>query len=473
MKSLNFTTYVKNQFGKDIKSLQCDNGGEFDNKQFHDFFATKGITFRFLCPYSSQQNGKSETMIHTINNAMRSLLFQAHLPSTFWVEALHTVVHILNLLPSKAIQNRSPFSVLFNKPVSYSHLKVFGCLCYPNINHTHLPKPSPRSSKCVFFGYPHDHRGYMCDDLDTRRIIISRNVNFDETSFLYEKSQQNKPISYDFLLHETEPSPIFKQILQTSSTPTLPVVESPQQGAPTQVAQVATEEPRHAMSTRSRHGISKPKKIFSLLTQTQSPLPKSYFQALDDPNWNPSMNVEYDAIIKSDTYDLVPRPPNTNIVRSMWLHKHKYDANGVFRKHKSRLVANGKSQEHGIDYGETFSHVVKPATIRTLLHLALANNWDVHQLDVQNTFLHGTLDEPVFMFQPHGFVNQSKPNHVCKLKRSIYGLKQAPGVWNARFMNFITNAGFEQSKMDTSLFIYRKNGVQACLYTGKMEYKPI
>ena len=94
------------------------------------------------------------------------------------------------------------------------------------------------------------------------------------------------------------------------------------------------------------------------------------------------MTVAYDAIVKSETFDLVPRPANTNIVRSMWLHKHKYDAEGRFKKHKSRLVANGKSQEHGIDFDETFSPVVRQATIRTLLHVALVNGWQVNQLDV-------------------------------------------------------------------------------------------
>ena len=98
-KFLHFANYVKTQFGKDIKSLQCDNGGEFNNSQFYDFFADKGIIFRFSCPHTSQQNGKSERMNRTISNAMRS-----HLPSSFWVEALHTAVHILNLLLSKAIK---------------------------------------------------------------------------------------------------------------------------------------------------------------------------------------------------------------------------------------------------------------------------------------------------------------------------------------------------------------------------------
>lgn len=237
-------------------------------------------------------------------------------------------------------------------------------------------------------------------------------MNFDEGCFPYP-NYKKKASDYDFLSDDTEPSPLFRQILQRSSPQTLPpVVEPPQLEAPTQTATPATEAPRHAMTTRSKHGISKQKQIFSLHTQTKSPLPKSYLKALDDPNWNPSMNVEYDAIIKSDTYDLVPRPPNANVIVSMWLHKHKYNADGSFKKHKSRLVANGKSQENGIDYDETFSPVVKPATIRTLLHLALANNWDVHQLDVQNAFLHGTLNETVYMSQPPGFVDESRPHHV-------------------------------------------------------------
>lgn len=123
-KFLHFFAYVKNQFSKCIKSLQCDNGGEYDNAEFHKHFATHGIKFRFSCPYTSQQNGRSERMLQTINNAVRTLLFQANLPSSFWVEALHTVVYLLNILPSKAIQNHTPYTTLFKKPPIYSHLKT-------------------------------------------------------------------------------------------------------------------------------------------------------------------------------------------------------------------------------------------------------------------------------------------------------------------------------------------------------------
>lgn len=138
------------------------------------------------------------------------------------------------------------------------------------------------------------------------------------------------------------------------------------------------------------------------------------------------MNEEYHALISNRTLDLVPRPPDTNIVPSMWLFKHKFHADGSLARYKARLVVNGKSQQLGIDCDETFNPVVKPVTIRTVLSLAVSRQWPIHQLDVKNAFLHGDLQETVYMYQPPGFRDPNLPNHVCQLKRSLYGLKQAP-----------------------------------------------
>lgn len=405
-------------------------------------------------------------MIRTINNSIRSLLFQAKLHSSFWVEALQASVHVLNLLPSTSIANQIHISKLFKKPVSYSHLRVFGSLCCPNQNNSNASKLSLCSSRCMFLGYPQFHRGYRCFDLTTKKIIISRNVIFDETSFPYNDPNSPSDSSYKFLEEETEPSAYLKFVLinpTATPLPTMAAIAPSPSPVSTRAASAASEAPRHSMATRSKSGIHKPKHVLSLLTQNQSPLLKSYKDALSDPNWNPSMNCEFDAIIKSRTFDLVPRAKNTNIVRCMWLHKHKYDAQWNFKSHKSRLVANGKSQQEGIDFSETFSPVVKPATIQSVLHVALANDWSVHQLDVQNAFLHGTLDETVYMFQPPGFVDSTKPNHVCKLNRSIYGLKQSPRAWNARFVRFITSQGFKQSRSDASLFMYKRGNDIICL----------
>ncbi|CAA7060053.1 unnamed protein product [Microthlaspi erraticum] len=401
-------------------------------------------------------------MIRTINNAIRALLFQAKLSPVYWVEALHVAVHILNILPSSSIHNRIPFTTLFNRTPTYTHLRVFGCLCFPNLNHSNLPKLSPRSTPCLFLGYPSQHRGYRCLDLKTNKIIISRHVFFDETIFPAAVTTNNTT-SYHFLDIDDEPSPVFKEILQTPSLP--PSTAPPQPSIPslpTVTPPSVPNPPGHSMQTRSKHGIRKPKTHFSLLT-TVSPIPNSHIQALSDPNWTPAMTDEYDAFIKTKTWDLVPRPTDTNIVRCMWRYTHKLDADGFLNRHKARLVANGKSQEEGIDYNETFSPVVKPGTIRAVLDVSLARDWPIHQLDVKNAFLHGELDETIYMHQPPGFTDKQFPNHVCRLRKAIYGLKQAPRAWNSRFAKYVTDLGFVCSKSDPSLFIYRKGNKQAYL----------
>lgn len=145
------------------------------------------------------------------------------------------------------------------------------------------------------------------------------------------------------------------------------------------------------------------------------------------------------------------------------MHKHKLNADGSFKRYRSRLVANGKSQQEGVDYNETFSPVVKPATIRTVLDVSLAKSWPIHQLDVKNAFLHGELDETIYMHQPPGYVDKQFPHHVCRLRKAIYGLKQAPRAWNSRFAKYVCDMGFSPAKSDTSLFIFRRGTRQAYL----------
>ncbi|GKD21942.1 ribonuclease H-like domain-containing protein [Tanacetum coccineum] len=134
---------------------------------------------------------------------------------------------------------------------------------------------------------------------------------------------------------------------------------------------------------------------------TTSPLPYSHVHALRDPNWKEAMLDEYNALITNKMLVLVPRPANVNVVRSMWLSKHKFNA-----------------------YDSLSSLVVKPTTIHTVLSLVVSRNWPIHQLDVKNAFLYGHLSETVYMHQPPGFIDPNKPNYVCHLQRSLYGLKQ-------------------------------------------------
>ncbi|GKB27818.1 ribonuclease H-like domain-containing protein [Tanacetum coccineum] len=192
-----FRTYVRTQFKCEYRSFQCDHCGEFDNRNFHKLFADNGIQFRFSCPKTSQQNGKSECMVCTINNLIRTLLFQANLPPTFWVEALNVATHLLNFSPSTTIHNEIPYTRLFGTNPDYSLLRTFGCLCYPHLDTNH--KLKPRVTPSIYLGQASNHRGYRCLDLKTNKIIISCHVTFNETVFPYGSTQPALPPTYTFL----------------------------------------------------------------------------------------------------------------------------------------------------------------------------------------------------------------------------------------------------------------------------------
>nr|GEW20170.1 retrovirus-related Pol polyprotein from transposon TNT 1-94 [Tanacetum cinerariifolium] len=392
-KLLHFCAFVKTQFNHKIKSFQCDHGGEFDNNSLHELFATNGIQFRFSSPRTSQQNGKSERMIRTINNIVRSLLSQARLPPEYWVEALLTATYLLNILPSTSINNDIPYTKLFNKATSYTHLRTFGCLCYPYTFPPH--KLAPRITPSIFLGYPYNHRGYRYLDLNTNKIIISHD-NLDTSLIVLcllttpTSPQQTPPQTKLQTTLQAIPQTTPPTLLPTPSplnTTLLPNTSPPNTSPPPPSPSTS----QHPMVTRYKVGIMKANPKYNFHVTISSPIPKSPFHALRDHNWKQAMCDEYKALINNKTWVLVPCPPNVNIVRSMWLYKHKYNADGSLSWYKARLVANGRSQQQGIDYDETFSPVVKHATIRTVLSLAVSRQWPIHQLDVNNAFLHGHL----------------------------------------------------------------------------------
>jgi len=468
---------------------------------------------------------------------------------------------------------------LYGSPPSYSHLRVFGCLCYPNMTATAKHKLAPRSLPCVFLGYSAHHKGFRCLDTSSNHVIISRHVVFDESTFPFsELSPHPTPQAYDFLEDSTDfvpapigpsqtplsagspmappagPSPPVSVPVPTSATgapspalpcaapalpcaalgasspalpcaapgasspalpraapgastsalprtaPTVPPGFAPRspaaapagpadssprrmvqplppvqpfdrvytrRGAPAPPPPPSTgAQPlpkgtvpvlpvvnQHRMVIRAKLGFRQP----ALFTAAPlSPVPKTFRSALADPNWRAAMEEEHDALLKNHTWDLVPRPPRTNLVTGKWIFKHKLEADGSLERYKARWVLRGFTQRPGVDFDETFSPVVKPATVRTVLSLALSRRWPIHQLDVKNAFLHGTLSETVYCAQPAGFEDTAHPDYVCRLNRSLYGLKQAPRAWYSRFAAYLLSLGFVEAKSDTSLFVYRR-----------------
>ena len=290
--------------------------------------------------------------------------------------------YLLNILPNKKLAFQPPIKILYQKDPSYSHLRVFGCLCYPLLPSTSRNKLQARSTPCVFLGYPSNHKGYKCYDLSSRKILISRHVTFDEHTFPFSKLHAPRSPTYDFLdagitplLHSpNQPNPFEAQVYptplvdppaqttpprQAQQTPLITLIltspvrdlsphqsaspnrtlPSPSNSSPWPISPSPTDQPNshsppppmdttHAipldrpphssqMTTRSHHGIFKPRRILNLHTSSDnsiSPLPTNPLNAFRDHNWKMAMKDEYDALIENKTWDLVPRPFNANII---------------------------------------------------------------------------------------------------------------------------------------------------------------
>ena len=165
------------------------------------------------------------------------------------------------------------------------------------------------------------------------------------------------------------------------------------------------------------------------------------------------MESEISSLSNNDTWELVPRPSGKNVVKSKWVYKVKRNADGSISRYKARLVAQGFSQEQGIDYNEVFSPVARSATIRSLLAVANMYDLEIHQMDVTTAFLNGELDQEIYMEQPKGFINSRKPDYVCKLKKGIYGLRQAARCWNNTLTQYLTSEGYSKSTADECIYI--------------------
>jgi len=179
--------------------------------------------------------------------------------------------------------------------------------------------------------------------------------------------------------------------------------------------------------------------------------------------WCAAMASEFNALMQQATWDLVPKNTVSNLIGCKWVFRVKRRPDGSIDRYKARLVAKGFHQRPGLDYDQIFSPVIKPSTARLVLTLAIQKRWHIHQLDVNNAFLHGKLSETVYMQQPPGFHHPNYPNHVCRLKKYLYGPKQAPRAWFNTLHSFLLSYGFVNFKSDPSLFIYLKGDVK--LYT--------
>ncbi|KAK5795313.1 hypothetical protein PVK06_036574 [Gossypium arboreum] len=206
------------------------------------------------------------------------------------------------------------------------------------------------------------------------------------------------------------------------------------------------------MQTKSKSGIFKPRLFTSVLTDQE---PTSIVEAFQSPAWTAAAHTEYTALLANHTWDLMPLPVGRKTVGCKWIFKIKRNTDGSVARYKGRLVVKGYLQEAGVDFWDTFSPVVKPTTVHVVPALAVSMGWSLCQVDINNAFLNGDLQEEIYMVQPPGFkqLGDNGQQLVCRLKKVLYGLKQAPRAWFHKLKEFLVDTGFVASKADTSLFV--------------------
>ncbi|KAJ9560493.1 hypothetical protein OSB04_005653 [Centaurea solstitialis] len=302
-------------------------------------------------------------------------------------------------------------------------------------------KLKPKSDKCFFVGYPKTTVGYYVYNPTENKVFVARGGDFLEDKFLNTEDTRNDVDLQE--VEEDDTSPIVEPVAQQEYVETQPET----------VEEVQTQDLRR--STRIRQ---EPDRYLGfLVSQDDGDLnePTSYGEAVSDSEseqWQEAMKAEIQSMYDNQVWELTDLPQHCRAVGRKWVFKKKTDMDGNVHTFKARLVAKGFTQTHGIDYDETFSPVAMLKSIRILMAISAYFNYEIWQMDVKTAFLNGKLTEDVYMEQPEGFIDPKNPNKVCKLLKSIYGLKQASRSWNLHFDERIKEFGFAKSEFEPCVY---------------------
>lgn len=345
---------------------------------------------------------------------VRCLLNESGLEEEFWEEAVATAAYLINRSHASAIDNELPEELWIGRKPSYNHLRRFGSVAYI---HTDQGKLKPRAIKGIFTGYATDTKGYIVWLLDEEKFSISRNVVFTEDVVfkdLEKKETPAKDVSGDPVLvqHETEiqtgagadevSGGVSSQTEEGSKD-----LESESEQAEVQGSyRLARDRPRRQIVPPSRFDDFEVIAAFALVAAEDviAVEPSSYEEAMNSSEsdlWDGSMGEEMDSLEKNETWILVKRPKNKKVIGCKWVYKKKPGLTETDDpRYKSRLVAKGYSQKEGVDYHDIFAPVVKHVSIRLLLSIVVNHDLELEQLDVKTAFLHGDIEEEIYMEQP-------------------------------------------------------------------------
>lgn len=463
-----FKIMAENQTNIKIKAFRTDNGGEFCSSTFEKFLTENGIIHQKTNPYTPQQNGMSERMNRTLVEKARCLLFDAGLDKSFWAEAVSTAVYLRNRSFASGLK-KTPYELWSQKQPNVSNLKIFGNEVMMLIPDEKRKKFDKKSQKMILIGFCENTKGYRLFDPITKSIVTSRDIIVNEkpskssdflNSTLENDSHEEISASVGDMSENssfTEQSEIFSDS-SDEYNPQEDLFDTDSSSSFQNVLNETADEPETTRkSTRQR----KPKNFDDYVTyacQTDvnaEDVPLSVSDALsrtDSDRWRQAIEAELASFEENDAWEVVEKPDSATVVKCKWVFKKKFDSENNVR-YKARLVAKGYTQKPGVDYDETFSPVIRHSTLRFLLGLSVQLNLKTTHLDVTTAFLNGSLTETVYMMRPECFEKSVNRGQVLKLKRAIYGLKQASRVWYEKVENVLTKLCYKKSKYEPCVYL--------------------
>ncbi|KAH9660217.1 hypothetical protein KPL70_024138 [Citrus sinensis] len=419
---------VETQTGRKIKVLRSDNVGEYTSDPFLQVCQNEGIKRHFTVRHTPQQNGVAERMNCTLLEKVRCMLSNAGLDKKFWAETVSYASHLVNRLPSAAIGGKTPMEMWSGKHAQdYNSLRVFGCPAYYHVKDGKL---DTRARKFIFVGFKGGVKGFKLWDLEDKKFVCSRDVTFDEASMIKASSSQQV---------ENKTTEVLQRV-EFDATLYVPVSSTSKNGSTVEVTPKVEEEvvssyvPQNEetiddvddddfiATRRPRKEIKKPgwlakdMVVAYALPVIDDDIPNTFGEALrsnESNQWKLAMEEEMKSLIQNQTWELVKLPKGKKAIGNKWVYTKKQGSpNQTTPRYKARLVAKGFAQKECIDYNEVFSPVVKHTFIRILLALVAEYELELAQLDVKMAFLHGDLEEKIYMIQPCGFRVAGKENHM-------------------------------------------------------------
>lgn len=569
-----------------IAALRTDNGGEYLSNIFKSYLDSSGIRHETGPPHSPESNGVAERTNRTINNLVRCALVQSNTPKSFWADAIHHILFMFNSIPCHTPAGfHSPNSLLNLPPINLSSLHPFGCLVWYKVPEANRRKLDLKGRSSILLSYLPAGSGYRLWDLQTKSIVKSRDVLFDDNCFPFGStlSSPSPVVTVELpwprpalpsktiapppnivpspgvirpappvprpsaprpqpMIRPSAPPPFTNfrapvtinsdsdhsdvpssQLSDCSSPPPAlhpppvnthapalhrdPTILLPNSPSPPPVPSPSNTTPQGSMPNLSPLSpqplpdeaiplanspaaspppappLSPPKNpptpplprrssrirrapdrfgqwSKSAVQQVDPSVPKTWKQLLKSPDkakWLKAADEEFASLMGMETWRLVPRPQERQIIKSKWVFKVKRRPDHSILKLKARLVAMGYSQKKGVDYTEVFSPTLRLETLRIIYSLLAVKKWDGRQVDFKTAFLNGRLDESIYMEQPPGFEDPIHPDYVCKLQRSLYGLKQSPRQWNKELHDALISLGLSHSKYDPTLYFRTRN----------------